>query len=36
MKKKEKELVKILSEFGFNAAVGKAYLSLLINNPATG
>ena len=36
MKKIEKELVQILSEFGFNASVGKAYISLLKNNPATG
>ena len=36
MEKIEKELVQILSEFGFNASVGKAYLSLLKNNPATG
>ena len=36
MKKTEKELVQVLSEFGFNASVGKAYLSLLKNNPATG
>ncbi len=36
MEKTEKELVQILSEFGFNASVGKAYLALLKNNPATG
>ena len=36
MKKIEKELVQVLSDFGFNASVGKAYLSLLKNNPATG
>jgi len=36
MEKIEKELVRVLSEFGFNASVGKAYMSLLKNNPATG
>ena len=36
MEKTEEELVHILSEFGFNASVGKAYLALLKNNPATG
>ena len=29
-------MVQVLSEFGFNVSVGKAYLSLLKNNPATG
>ena len=36
MEKIEKELVRVLSKFGFNASVGKAYMSLLRNNPATG
>ncbi len=32
----EKEIIQILTEFGFNESVGKAYLSLLKNNPSTG
>ena len=36
MNKIEKELIQIFAEFGFNVSVGKAYVSLLKNNPATG
>jgi sugar-specific transcriptional regulator TrmB len=36
MNKIEKELIQIFAEFGLNVSVGKAYVSLLKNNPATG
>ncbi len=32
----EKEIIELLSEFGLAANLGKTYVALLENNPATG
>ena len=32
----EKEIIDLLTEFGLSANLGKTYIALLNNNPATG